>query len=206
MKDVVAEWFVTGLGMAVWGLPFLGFLFWWWKNFFSSYASKKGENLATREDIGKITVEVEKVRMDFNSKLEELKAHHQLRVMAAERRIEVHQQAFNKWRQLYVSVNGGMVNDMMAQSADCMQWVFDNYVYLEEKAREDFSNAIKHVFFLVGNAEMFLAPGQISVSLKILEEAQKSILAAVTLPALNKGSLRILVEGVEDHPPGQGST
>lgn len=47
-----------------------------------SYFKKKGENLATREDIGRITDEVEKVRTLYVSEAEKLKA--QLTVLSAQ--------------------------------------------------------------------------------------------------------------------------
>jgi hypothetical protein len=42
--------------------------------FFKSYFKEKGKNLATLEDIGKITQKVEVVKIDFNTKIEELKS------------------------------------------------------------------------------------------------------------------------------------
>lgn len=41
--------------------------------FYKSYAGKKGENLATKEDIGEITQKIESVKTDFAVKLEQLK-------------------------------------------------------------------------------------------------------------------------------------
>jgi len=40
-----------------------------WLIFFKSYASEKGKNLATKEDIGKITEQVESVKREFNKKI-----------------------------------------------------------------------------------------------------------------------------------------
>ncbi|MGB6068814.1 MAG: phage holin, LLH family [Desulfomonilaceae bacterium] len=45
------------------------------KDYLPSYAKKKGENLATRKDIGPITEIVEKVKQEHNEKLEEVKSY-----------------------------------------------------------------------------------------------------------------------------------
>lgn len=44
------------------------------KVYLPSYLKKKGENLATKEDIGQITREIEKARSQYTSELERLKA------------------------------------------------------------------------------------------------------------------------------------
>lgn len=57
--------------------------------YFGAYQAEKAKNSATKEDIGEITKAVGEVNSGFNKKLEEFKAHHQLRMVAAERRISV---------------------------------------------------------------------------------------------------------------------
>ena len=52
------------------------------KSFIPSYFSKKAENLATREDIAKITHEVERVRSQYSVLLEEVRTKQQLRMAA----------------------------------------------------------------------------------------------------------------------------
>ena len=52
------------------------------KSFLPSYLAEKGKNLATREDIAEITDKIEKVKSGYALILEELKAHHQLRLAA----------------------------------------------------------------------------------------------------------------------------
>src|SRR6266498_2581136 len=73
-----------------------------------SYLSKKGENLATKEDIAVITREVEQVRSEYAERLENIvqqnrllleqtKRKHQLSIAALDRRLEAHQQAYTLW-------------------------------------------------------------------------------------------------------------
>lgn len=61
-------------------LTFLGFsiLFYTIKNLLPSYFSEKGKNLATTEDISKITTLVEEVKHSFNKETENLKANLQI--------------------------------------------------------------------------------------------------------------------------------
>lgn len=45
-----------------------------WQHFLPGYAKKKGENLATKEDINEITREIESAKLDYASQLENTKA------------------------------------------------------------------------------------------------------------------------------------
>ncbi len=62
-----------------------GFLFFILKSFLPSYFSEKAKNLATKEDIGQITSEVEQVKSGYAEMLEEVKSNHQLRLASIER-------------------------------------------------------------------------------------------------------------------------
>ena len=55
------------------------------KSFIPSYLSEKAKNLATKEDIGKITNEIESVKADYAEVLEELRSENQLKLAAIER-------------------------------------------------------------------------------------------------------------------------
>ncbi|MFZ0052673.1 MAG: hypothetical protein WAK96_12940, partial [Desulfobaccales bacterium] len=65
------------------------------KYFFSSYASEKGRNLATKEDISEITKKIEEIKHQYNLMIEQIKGRHQLRLAALEKRLEIHQQAYS---------------------------------------------------------------------------------------------------------------
>ncbi|WP_202619763.1 hypothetical protein, partial [Escherichia coli] len=75
------------------------------KYFLSSYLSEKGKNLATREDIEEITRMVEGVRTQYMALVEELKARHQLRLAAVDRRLQAHQDAFALWRKIMAATH-----------------------------------------------------------------------------------------------------
>lgn len=106
------------------------------KHYFSAYLAEKGKNLATKEDIAKITREVERVRHEYSAVLEELKARHQLRTASLDRRLQAHQEAFTQWRTLIAAPQ---------ESGDavvaCQSWWEKNCLYLEPKVRQAFVEA-----------------------------------------------------------------
>ncbi|MCZ4293180.1 chromosome partitioning protein ParA [Vibrio sinaloensis] len=81
VKDFVQMFGSFGIGAIVGA----GFLFFILKSFLPSYFSEKAKNLATKEDIGQITSEVEQVKSGYAEMLEEVKSNHQLRLASIER-------------------------------------------------------------------------------------------------------------------------
>ena len=108
------------------------------KHSLSSYLAEKGKNLATREDIKKITELVEEVKAPYNQLLEELRARHQLRLAAIDRRLQAHQESFTLWRQLLGAVH---TKDAGSTVITCQEWWERNCLYLEPDVREAFVRA-----------------------------------------------------------------
>src|SRR5437868_3479958 len=90
--------------LAIVGLMVLG----WFLRGGRTYVDKKAENLATKQDVGAITDAVEKVRREHAAVLENLsqenrmilenlRGRQQLRLVAAERRLQAHQEAYELW-------------------------------------------------------------------------------------------------------------
>lgn len=123
-----------GLGGTVAGLG----VFYLLKTFIPAYLSKKAENLATREDIASITNEIERVKTQYSVLLEELKAKHQLRLAALDRRLLAHQEAFILWRELFASIHTPEVGKAVLK---CQEWWERNCLYLEPNVREAFVDA-----------------------------------------------------------------
>lgn len=161
---------------------------------FGTYLAEKGKNRATKEDIAAITLEVKKVEDVFNRGLADLNAHHQLRMVASERRLQAHQEAFDCWRLLYVGVNTGRYEVTQQYSIKCMQWLFGNYMFVEEKARADFSIAIVAANEMTSKDGVLLDPGQKDEVIQKLDAAQKSILEAVELPPMNRATFEVLAK------------
>lgn len=104
-------------------------------HYLPGYARKKGENLATKEDISEITGKVESICSDYALLLEEVRGRNRLRLGALERRLEVHQQVFTLWKKLHSSVFGAEVMDVVME---CQEFWNKNCLYLSPEVREAF--------------------------------------------------------------------
>src|SRR5438477_13195707 len=116
----------------------LGVLALFIRSFFPSYMGKKAENLATKEDIAAITNEVERVKSFYSNELkqlehrherllEEVRAKQQLRMVAVEKRLETHQQAYILWRRL---VSTAFSDDIVSVVVECQDFWNRNCLYL----------------------------------------------------------------------------
>ncbi len=120
------------------GLLFGAIVFYLLKSFVPSYLNEKAKNLATREDIAQITDEIERIKTQYSFLIEELKAKHQLRLAAVERRLQAHQEAFALWRELYLNTHTENIGQTVIK---CQTWWENNCLFLEPSAREAFSDA-----------------------------------------------------------------
>ena len=169
-----------------------------WRSYLPAYASKKGENLATQEDIGAITREVEQVKALFATQLksleqqnalvlEQLRSRQQLRMVASEKRLAVHQEAFALWRKLVLKAHD---DDIVPLVAECQRWWEANCLYLTPTAREAFNSA----YFAASAQRTFLRN---DADAKLVESnwlrvtsAGEVIVAAVELPSLGEREVR----------------
>lgn len=103
----------------------------------SSYFRKKGENLATKEDIAAITHKVERVRLEYAESLEQLKQKGQLSLAAIDKRLETHQEAYALWWKLPAVAHkrGG---ERKVYILKCENWWAKNCLYLDAEARQAF--------------------------------------------------------------------
>ena len=117
--------------------------------FLPAYFTEKGKNLATREDVGRITEEVERVKIGHARQLqhiehqnsllmEEIRGRYQLRMAAVEKRLEAHQSAFALWRRLLSAAHTQRVTEVVNE---CQAWWDRNCLYLSPEAREAFNRA-----------------------------------------------------------------
>ena len=105
-----------------------------------AYMAERLKNHATKKDIGAITLKVEEVKDAFNRQMEDLKAHHQLRMVAAERRMQAHQEAYINWLKL---LKEGAANDpKQAVIDECQAWYRSNCIFLGVRSRKAFGEAI----------------------------------------------------------------
>jgi hypothetical protein len=131
------------------------------KTFASTYLSEKGKNLATKEDIAKITRTVEEVKS-------ELQARHTFRFAALDRRVLAHQNAYTCARELIRTLpTGGQ--DFDSALVNCQKFLDENSVFLEAKALLALESA--------NQAGLFLRMGD-GIDRKSVVEFRKEILSA----------------------------
>ncbi|MBV8247430.1 MAG: hypothetical protein JO200_03175 [Comamonas sp.] len=191
MQEKVIEWFVTGLGMAAWGVPFLWLLFYIGKNSLSAYLAEKGKNVATKEDIGAITSEVERARSDFNNRLEGLRAYHQLRMVAAEKRIQAHQEAFTWWHQIMDLLTVTKREEGVVRLDEFKAWFYKSILYLEPASRSASTEFIKGatLFLQAMSAPQDQDGFQMLALWTKLQNTGNEYLISIELPPLNMQEL-----------------
>ncbi|EMK6930648.1 hypothetical protein [Vibrio vulnificus] len=163
------------------------------KFYIPAYLKEKAKNLATKEDISEITEAIEKVRSQYNEKLQELiyqnnvqleglKALNQLRVVAPERRLQAHQEAFALWRKMLSSLHSDeRVNVVM----ECQDWYNQNCLYLSAKSREAFSVAYGALAIHNDLLQDRTQPESVKRNYLEITNAGSIIVQSVELPALS---------------------
>ncbi len=156
------------------------------KDYLPAYARKKGENLATKEDISEITRKVESIRSDYGLLLEEVRGRNQLRLGALEKRLEVHQQAFTLWKKLHGSVFRPEAMDVVME---CQEFWNKNCLYLSPEVREAFLLAYNYAANhkeLVDSYRGRFSEGKalIEENWKFISAPSELIFRAVNLPPL----------------------
>jgi len=144
-------------------------------SYFGSYFAEKGKGRATKEDVELLTKKVEEVKVEYQKQVEDLKARHQLRMIAAERRLEAHQQAFQHLRKLQNSLGGAMFNNLPHLAYECQAWFDANGLFLSVDARAAFSDA-----FISANL-LHSETGDSEDSTRSRGVYRKAVLEAVTI-------------------------
>jgi len=165
------------------------------KFYLPSYLAEKGKNLATREDIEDITDKIESVRLQYATLVEELKARHQLRLAAVDRRLQAHQEAFTHWRELMSATHTDEVGKVVMK---CQAWWEMNCVYLEPTVRESFVRAYgaasDHNSYVRGHADADL----IEKNWALITVFHNVLFQAIQLPPLSELEAKAL--GVKNPP------
>ncbi len=166
--------------------------------YIGTYLREKGKNIATKEDIGRITDEIEKIKSIYAKEIEEVREKQQLKLAAIEKRLEAHQKAYSLWRNLVSKVHK---SDEIAQVVlECQDWWINNCLYLSPAARESFRKSI----FCAANHKDFL---QDRSNIKLIKENWADIMAAGTdivraagLPPIGDDEIKFLDEKEPNKP------
>lgn len=157
-----------------------------------AYLAEKGKNRATKEDIGQITQAVEAVKSEFSEKLEDLKAHHQLRMVAAERRLEALQQGYSLWQELFqAAARMRESREMVDEQVERYKvWLYQNTIYLGPTGRKAVLDAIRaglqHAAFMSNRATAVENADALMENWTNLENVANVFLEEASLPSLSQ--------------------
>lgn len=168
--------------------------------FIKSFFGKKAENLATKQDIAEITKRQEEIKHRFNELIELSKQRHSLRTLVADKRMEAHQQAFKRVKQLLFA------REDVRLIAACNDWMDDHCLYLTADARTGMWKAIG---FAESRAHLLAEGRSDGIEAKFKQqyhdEAVKAwheiasalppIMSAVELPPMGIEELNIITRG-----------
>jgi hypothetical protein len=124
MKDIILELIAFFLGCIT--------------TFFYGYATRKEQNLATKQDIQEITRQVEGIKHEYELIRVQGEWEHQLRLAAIEKRLNTHQQAYSLLLKLYAV---STYQDQEQLFKDCDDFWRNNCLFLTPDARDKFNMA-----------------------------------------------------------------
>jgi hypothetical protein len=191
MKNILTTLLTVGIG------AFLGF--------FLAYFKQKGKNLATQEDIGRITDEIEKVKVQYSEViqniihqnslfLEEVRGRHQLRMAALDRRLQAHQEAFTLWIKLLSNVYSDTIKDVVNE---CQDWWNKNCIYLDSDSRLAFKNAY-HSASLYKELRRDRSREENAEEYRLIKDAGQAIVKGAELPPLGDKESEILTSSKDE--------
>jgi len=170
------------------------------RHLIAPYLAEKGKNLATREDIGEITRTVESVKAVFQrdaSELQEtLKASTSLRFLAAEKRLEVHQQGFYLASQMLQRAFEDDITKRSHFEAECADFWQRNCLYLDKTVQEAFPDAAAAFHIHMEMVQDYRGMGEaftekVKANMQQIRALVEAIKKAVDLPSIGG----VLTEG-----------
>ncbi|ASL48866.1 hypothetical protein bAD24_p00825 (plasmid) [Burkholderia sp. AD24] len=152
-----------------------------------SYMQEKGKNRAALQDMSKLTRTVEDIKTENAVLIERLKATHELRFAAVDRRLQAHQEAFARWRKLIANIHREEIGSV---AVECQAWWNDNALYLEPEVR----NAFNRAYFAALDHRALLESGRgtggdhkpIQDNMHLVLTLGDVIMRAVALPSLTE--------------------
>ena len=186
LKDINAGVSVNWISIVVIGIVVLI------TSFFGSYIRRKGQNLATKEDISEITKKIEGIRADYAKKIETFSHHNRLKMAALDKRLEAHQQAYTLWLQLRRSVHNKDKNiDMVIK---CQNWWKENCLYLDMESRKTFIASIHAVALHPDLTGGQATKDEVLENWKYINECGEMLIKGAGLPSFGENELKEIDE------------
>lgn len=158
-----------------------GLIAWFAKPYFSEYSKTKGKHLAEKEDVALLTRLVEDVKQQNALALEGLKGENLLRLAAAERRLQAHQEGFVHWRAMLKLLYEG---DLGSAVVEAQTWWERNCLFLTPGARDAFNLAYFAARSVRLNSRQTGAHEAEEMWLKKFMAAADELVEGVSLPSL----------------------
>ncbi|MFC1551191.1 hypothetical protein ACFL6P_01370 [Candidatus Latescibacterota bacterium] len=156
-------------------------------SFFGSYIRRKGQNLATKEDISEITKKIEEIRADYAKQIENLSHHNRLKMAALDKRLEAHQQAYTLWLQLRRSVHSKEKSNEMV--IKCQKWWVENCLYLDMESRNAFMSSVYAVALHTDLTRGQATKEEVKENWKYINECGEIIIKCAGLPSFGENEL-----------------
>ncbi len=161
--------------------------------YFGSYIRRKGQDLATKEDVADITKEIEQVKTTYAKQIEIFSHHNRLRIAAIDRRLEAYQEAFTLWSRLRRKVHKND-SEKIPMVQECQIWWEENCIYLDDESREAFISAIHavalHSDLTGGKADR----KEVEDNWAIINQCGKALTKGAGLPSFGKDEIDKLDE------------
>jgi hypothetical protein len=151
------------------------------RQYLGGYLPEKGKNLATKEDIEKITKLVKGVEHQYNVLIKQMEAKQQLRMAAVDKRLQVHQEAFAHWHAVF---EGGAGNDEPLKKF--AEWYNNNCLYLEPDVRKEFADFFSRESMQKESIRLNLPPKQVMDTYDEMFALPNALFKAVQLPGLSE--------------------
>lgn len=176
--------------------------------YMGAYYAERGKSRAIKETIADIHLIVKEIESKFNMKLADLQAHHQMRMVAADKRLEVLQQAFTHWQQLYqAAATMGPSSSYSRERVDeeienYKTWLFKHTIYLRPPSRKAVNDAliaaVKHIGYMQQRANY---GDQFTENWCLLEQVANIFLQEAELPPFSQADFEQMREQAENSNP-----
>ena len=161
-------------------------------SFLGSYIRRKGQNLATKEDLSEITNKIEGIKADYAKNIEKFSHHNRLKMAALDKRLEAHQQAYTLWLQLRRSVHNKNKNiDMVIK---CQNWWEKNCLYLDMESRKTFMSSIHAVALHPDLTGGQATKDEVIENWRYINECGEMLIRGAGLPSFGENELKEIDE------------
>jgi len=171
------------------------------KVYLPSYLKKKGENLATKEDIGQITREIEKARSQYTSELERLKADLKLVIEQRSRLQEKSHEALVEFFENCICLEGDKLNINLGDlPIDGGKSLFDYQNSMDKLFRKTYSDYHRLLLYFKDDAQVVRCAGDLLLSVMEIRKVFKEMFPAAKISLIKEGEAYMAwrVENIQD--------